>query len=317
MISNKTRHNNKHSAYHDHDHDHHHTTTDFGKAFFFGVLLNTGFIIAEIIYGLHANSLSLLADAGHNTSDVLGLFMAWGAVILSKRIPSERYTYGLQSSSIVAALGNALFLLVACGGIGWEAIQRFSQPVEIASTTVMAVAGIGILINGFSAWLFMSGRKGDLNIRGAFLHMAADAVVSLGVVISGAIMLKTGWLWLDPVVSLSISIIIVIGTWGLLRDSINLALHATPNNISTAKVKSYLSTLNGVKEVHDLHIWAMSTTNVALSVHLIMLDGHPGDAFIKSITHELEHNFNINHATIQIELGDSKKACHLAPDDVV
>lgn len=314
MITNKTPHKDKHNH---HSHDHQHTPADFGKAFFLGILLNTVFIIAEIIYGLHANSLSLLADAGHNASDVLGLFMAWGAVILSKRFPSERYTYGLQSSSIMAALGNAIFLLIACGGIGLEAIQRFSQPVEIASTTVIAVASIGILVNGFTAWLFMSGRKGDLNIRGAFLHMAADAVVSLGVVVSGAIMLWTGWLWLDPVVSLGISLIIIIGTWGLLRDSINLALQAAPKGISTTKVKTYLSTLEDVKEVHDLHIWAMSTTNVALSVHLLMSNGHPGDCFIKTITHTLEHDFGIAHATIQIEIGDLNDECRFAPEQVV
>lgn len=302
-------------------HSHHHThstaTLDFGKAFFIGILLNTIFIVAEIIYGIHADSLALLADAGHNASDVLGLFMAWGAVILAKRLPSERYTYGLQSSSIIAALGNAILLLVACGGIGWEAIQRFSHPTQVASTTVMAVAGLGIAVNGFTAWLFMAGRKNDLNIRGAFLHMAADAGVSLGVVIASAIMLKTQWLWLDPLVSLGISVIIIFGTWELLRDSLNLALHATPKSINTQKVKAYLSELVGVSEVHDLHIWAMSTTNVALSVHLLMPCGHPGDTFIKTMTHDLEHHFNIAHSTIQIEVGDGQVECRFAPEQVV
>ena len=302
---------------HNHTHQHSHETNDFGKAFIIGILLNTAFIVAEVIYGLNANSLALLADAGHNIGDVLGLFMAWGAVILSKRLPSNRYTYGFQSASILAALGNAILLLVACGGIGWEAIERFNQPSAVASTTVMSVATVGILINGFTAWLFMAGRKKDLNIRGAFLHLAADAVISLGVVIAGAIMLKTGWLWLDPLVSLIISIIIVIGTWELLRDALALSLHATPKHINITEVKKYLTQLIGVEEVHDLHIWAMSTTNVALSVHLLMPCGHPGDAFIKKITHELEEHFNIIHTTIQIELGDGAVECRFAPEEIV
>ncbi len=300
-----------------HNHEHSHAPADFGKAFFIGILLNVLFIAIEVFYGLYANSLALLADAGHNASDVLGLFLAWGAVILSKRLPSERYTYGLQSSSILAALANAIFLLVASGGIGLEAIQRFSNPQESGSSTVMIVAGIGILINGFTAFLFMSGSKNDLNIRGAFLHMAADAAVSLGVVISAFFMLKTGYLWLDPFVSLIIAIIIIIGTWGLLRDSIMLSLHAAPRHVSTKKVRAFFSALPGVKEVHDLHIWAMSTTKIALTVHLLMPKAHPGDAFIKEITHQLEHDFQIHHATIQIEIGDIKGECGLAPDHVV
>lgn len=298
-------------------HHNHAPNNDFGKAFFIGIILNTVFIILEIIYGLYADSLALLADAGHNASDVLGLFLAWGAVILSKRLPSEKYTYGLQSSSIIAALGNAIFLLIACGGIGWEAIQRFSHPQESSNIIVMIVASIGILVNGFTAWLFMAGRKKDLNIQGAFLHMAADAAISLGVVISAALMLKTDWLWLDPFVSLCIAFIIVLGTWSLLRDSINLALHAAPKNINTTKVKAYFAELAGVKEVHDLHIWAMSTTNTALSVHLLMPEGHPGDSFIKKITHTLEHDFHIHHSTIQIEIGNADAKCRFAPDYVI
>jgi cobalt-zinc-cadmium efflux system protein len=300
-----------------HEHKLQHDTPDFGKAFIIGILLNTAFIVIEVIYGLSANSLALLADAGHNISDVLGLFMAWGAVILSKRLPSDRYTYGFQSASILAALGNAILLLVACGGIGWEAIERFNQPSEVAGTTVMLVATVGILINGFTAGLFMAGRKKDLNIRGAFLHLAADAVISLGVVIAGAIMLKTGWLWLDPLVSLVISIIIVISTWELLRDALALSLHAAPKYINTTQVKNYLKELKGVEEVHDLHIWAMSTTKVALSVHLLMPCGHPGDVFIKKITHELEERFAITHTTIQIELGDGSVECRFAPEQIV
>lgn len=298
-------------------HNHTHAPADFGRAFLVGILLNSAFIAAEIIYGLHANSLALLADAGHNAGDVLGLFMAWGAVALSKRAPSDRYTYGLQSSSIFAALANAIMLLIACGGIGWEAIQRFSEPQDTSSATVMLVAAIGVLVNGFTAWLFVRGRKDDLNIRGAFLHLAADAAISLGVVITGALMLKTGWAWLDPLVSLIISVIIVISTWGLFRDSVNLALHAAPKHVSTSEVRTYLAGLRGVKEVHDLHIWAMSTSSAALSVHLLMPAGHPGDAFINEITHALAHNFNIIHSTIQIEIGDASAECSFAPDHVV
>lgn len=307
-----------HSHSHGHScHNHDHSGGNYGKAFVIGILLNTIFIIAEVIYGLQANSLALLADAGHNISDVMGLFMAWGATLLAKRQPSERYTYGLKSSSIIAALANAVLLLVAIGGIGWEAIQRFSNPEAIAGGTVMLVAALGVVINGVTALMFMSGRKRDLNIRGAFLHMASDAVISLGVVISGLIIMKTNWLWLDPVVSITISLLIVIGTWGLLKDSVNLALHAVPNHIETATVKEFLKKLQGVKEVHDLHIWAMSTTEAALSAHLLMPEGHPGDSFISNISHELKEHFNISHATIQIELGDSQVECALAPDHVV
>ncbi len=299
------------SSGNNHTHNHSHAPSDFGRAFFIGILLNTIFIIAEIIYGIYANSLALLAEAGHNAGDVLGLFMAWGAIILAKRAPSDRYTYGLQSSSIIAALANAVLLLVTCGGIGWEAIQRIiAEPVDTSSTTVMVVAAIGVLVNGVTAWLFMSGIKDDLNIRGAFLHMASDAAISLGIVITSIVMLNTGWTWLDPLASLVISIIIVISTWSLLRDSMDLALHATPKNINISKVKAYITGLKGVKEMHDLHIWAISTTNAALSVHLLMPGGYPGDAFIKEVTDTLEHDFKIVHATIQIEVsGEECNPC--------
>lgn len=303
------------SAHH-HNHNHPHTQPNYNKAFFIGIILNSAFIVAEVVYGLAANSLALLADAGHNASDVLSLFLAWGALILAKRKPSERYTYGLQSSSILAALINAIVLLVACGGIGWEAIQRFSQPAAVGSSTVMAVAAIGIVINGITAWLFMAGRKSDLNIRGAFLHMVADALVSFGVVLSGAAILKTGWLWLDPLISLVISILIITCTWKLLQDSFALALHATPKHISTVKVKAYLLSLDGVKAVHDLHIWAMSTNEAALSAHLLMAGSHPGDAFLHTVAHQLEHDFGIGHSTLQIEVGDSTE-CRLAGEGIV
>lgn len=295
-----------------HTHDHGAQKMNFNKAFAIGILLNTVFITAEIIYGLQANSLALLADAGHNASDVLGLFLAWGAAILAKRKSSERFTYGLQSSTIMAALANAILLLVAVGGIILEAVKRFdSSQVSINSTTVIWVALLGIIINGATAMLFISGSKKDLNIRGAFLHMAADALVSLGVVIAGIVMLKTGWLLLDPIISLIIAAMIIIGTWKLLTDSIKLALHAVPEGVDYTNVKTYLSSLPNVKEVHDLHIWAMSTSDFALSAHILM-NCQPDNNFIKEIEHHLEHHFNIGHSTIQIEVGDSSDKCSLA-----
>lgn len=299
-----------HHHHHHHDHgDHSHEISQFGGAFFIGILLNTSFIVAEIIYGLAANSLALLADAGHNTGDVLGLIMAWGSVVLAKRQPTERYTYGLQSSTILAALANAMTLLVVCGGIGLEAILRFSNPEPTKSTTMMIVAAAGIFVNGITALLFFKGRHDDLNVRGAFLHMAGDALVSLGVVVSGAVMMMTGWLWLDPLLSLIISAVIILGTWNLLKDSFGLALHAAPKHIDTVKVKNYLANLSGVTAVHDLHIWAMSTNETAMSTHLLMKDKHPGDAFLKEVAEQMEHLFRIGHSTIQIEIGDDGEKC--------
>ena len=295
-----------------HNHDHGTQKMNFNKAFAVGILLNVIFITAEIIYGLQANSLALLADAGHNASDVLGLFLAWGAALLAKRKSSERFTYGLQSSTIMAALANAILLLVAVGGIILEAIKRLdSSEVSINSTTVIWVAFLGIIINGVTAMFFMSGSKKDLNIRGAFLHMAADTLVSLGVVIAGIVMLKTGWLLLDPIISLIIAAMIIIGTWKLLTDSIKLALHAVPEGVDYTRVKTYLSSLPNVKEVHDLHIWAMSTSDFALSAHILM-NCQPDNNFIKKIEHHLEHHFKIGHSTIQIEVGDSSNECNLA-----
>ena len=294
-----------------HAHHSHHHHAPQGSTFALGIGLNVAFVIAEIAYGLSANSLALLADAGHNASDVLGLCMTWVATLLARRKASERFTYGLQSASILAALANALILLLAVGGIGWEAIARFGSQTPPAATTVMGVAAIGVAINAVTACLFYRGSHHDLNIRGAFLHMALDAAISLGVVVSGLIILNTGWLWVDPLVSLLIVAVIIRGSWGLLRDSTALALHAVPAAIDATDVRTFLSSLAGVKEVHDLHIWAMSTTEVALSAHLIMPGGHPGDAFIHDATHELEHRFHISHATLQIEIGDGQPACHL------
>lgn len=248
---------------HDHDHDHGsarghaHATKDFGKAFAIGITLNLAFVATEAVYGWLANSLALLADAGHNLSDVLGLVLAWGATVLVRRLPTKRRTYGLRRSSILASLINAVLLLLAVGAIAWEAIGRFRHPEPVAGGTVMAVAAVGIVINGITAWLFATGSKTDVNIRGAFLHMAADAAVSLGVVLAALAMLATGWHWLDPAVSLAIVVVITLGTWGLLRDSVNLAMDAVPAHIDPAAVEDFLANLPGVVAVHDLHIWAM------------------------------------------------------------
>jgi cobalt-zinc-cadmium efflux system protein len=295
---------------------HAHAPTDFGKAFALGITLNLGFVLIEGIFGFLSNSMALLADAGHNLSDVLGLLVAWGASVLVKRPPTARFTYGFRSSSILAALFNAIFLLIAVGAIAWEAILRLGAPEPVAGKTVMAVAAVGILINGFTAWLFMSGSKDDINVRGAYLHMASDALVSAGVVAAGLVMLFTGWLWLDPVVSLVISVVIVWGTWSLLKDSLTMSMAAVPSHIDPAKVRSWLSQRKDVASIHDFHIWPLSTTETALTCHLVMPNGHPGDAFLHHLCEELSHHFKIHHATFQIET-DPTLACALAPDERV
>jgi cobalt-zinc-cadmium efflux system protein len=300
---------------HAHGHGHSHAPASFGAAFAIGTALNLGFVIIEAIYGVLSDSVALLADAGHNLSDVLGLVMAWVAMSLSRRQPSARFTYGLRSSSILAALFNALFLLVSIGGITWEALRRLENPPAVAGTTVMVVAAIGVVINAATAILFMSGRKGDLNIRGAYLHMAADAAISAGVVVSGGMILATGWYWLDPVVSLVVSAIIVYGTWGLLKDSVHMSFDAVPAGIDPEQVKSHLASRPGVAAVHDLHIWAISTTETALTAHLVMPAGHPGDPALEAIAHDLQHDFGIGHATMQVETSGAQ--CKLAPDHVV
>lgn len=313
-----------HAAHrHDHSHGHSHgpgghshAPANFGTAFAVGITLNTIFIIVEAIYGFTSNSTALIADAGHNLSDVLGLIVAWIAVILAKRPPSERYTYGLRGSSILAALFNAVFLLIAVGAIGWQAILRLFNPEPVAEVTVMAVAAIGIVINGFTAWLFASGRKSDLNIQGAYLHMAADAAVSAGVVIAALVIMYTGWLWLDAVTSLAIVTVIVWGTWGLLRDSTAMSLGAVPSNIDPAEVRRYLEQRPGVTQVCDLHIWPMSTTEVALTCHLVMPAGHPGDVFLVEASHHLNDEYRIKHTTIQI-VTSAVTACALASETAV
>ncbi len=314
---------------HDHDHDgrdhehhhgglgHSHAPEDFGAAFAIGTALNLGFVVVQVVFGLFAHSLALLADAGHNLGDVFGLLLAWWASHLVKSIPTERRTYGRGRASILAARANAVFLLGAVGGITWEAVRRFHDPTPVAGGTVIWVAALGIAINTATALLFMAGRKGDLNVKGAFLHMAADAAVSAGVVVAGIAIFYTGWHWLDPVTSLLINAIIVWGTWGLLRDATNLALDAVPSGIDTAAVRSYLEKLPEVVAVHDLHIWALSTTQTALTVHLVKPDAEIDDGLLARVYDELRENFGIAHATIQLERGDAAHPCLLAPAHVV
>jgi cobalt-zinc-cadmium efflux system protein len=287
-----------------HDHDHHHGPADFGRAFAWGTMLNLGFVAVEGAAGILTDSVALLADAGHNLSDVLGLLVAWAGLELAKRPASKRFTYGLRGSSILAALANSVLLLVAVGAIGWEAIQRFQAPPAIEGAAVMIVAAIGIIVNLSTALLFARGRKGDVNIRGAYLHMAADAAVSAGVVIGGGLILLTGAAWIDPAISLVIVAVILWGTWGLARESLTMALQAVPAGIDADAVEHALAALPGVSRVHDLHIWPMSTTEAALTAHLVMPAGHPGDAFLMDLQHRLAHDFRIDHTTVQIELGD-------------
>ena len=307
-----------------HDHDHHHgigghqhAPANFGKAFAIGIVLNLAYVVGETFYGVVAHSLALLADAGHNLGDVLGLGGAWLAAILSRRQPSGRYTYGLRRSSVLAALGNAIVLLVVTGGIAWEGIRRLMDPEPAGGLTIMVVAAIGIAVNGVTAFLFMSGRKDDLNIKGAFMHMASDALVALGVVIAGAVIMWTGWLWLDPAISLIVSAIIVAGTWSLLRDSMNLALDAVPPGVDQAKIADFLGKLPGVTGIHDLHIWGMSTTETALTVHLVRPGAALDDDMLHHACEELKEHFGIGHATLQVEDGSGAHPCVLQPDEVV
>ncbi len=307
------RHDHDHHHGHGHGHHHHHAPAPgHGRAFALAIGLNTVFVAIEFIYGFLAGSTALMADAGHNLSDVLGLVLAWGAALLAKRAPSARYTYGLRSSSILAALANALLLLLACGAIGLEAVQRIATPHPVEAVTVSVVAAIGVAVNGFSAWLFMAGSKGDLNIRGAYLHMAADAAISLGVVVSGLVIMGTGWTWLDPAVSLVIVLVIVWGTWSLLRESLQMAMAAVPDSIDAEEIQRFLAACPGVAEVHDLHIWAMSTTETALTAHLVMPGGYPGDGAIDAIVAELREKHGIHHCTLQVEEGTTAHNCALA-----
>jgi cobalt-zinc-cadmium efflux system protein len=279
---------------------HDHSPASFNRAFAIGIALNTAFVAVEAFYGWRVNSLSLMADAAHNLSDVAGLVLAWAGALAGKLRPSARHTYGWKRASILAALANALILLIAMGSLAWEAVGRLRSPEPTESYTIMAVAGVGIAVNSITAWMFMGGGRNNLNIRGAFLHMAADALVSVGVVLGGLLTLNFGWLWLDPVMSLVIIAVIVIGTWGLLRQSVHLLFDGVPEGIDPEEVRRYLHTLPGVTVVHDLHIWAMGTTENALTAHLIVPGGYPNDAFFQSATTELHHRFDIDHVTLQV-----------------
>lgn len=305
---------------HQHDlggHSHSHAPANFDRAFAVGIALNLAFVAVEAGYGLAANSLALLADAGHNLSDVVGLVLAWAAAWAARRRPSHNYTYGLRRTSILASLANAILLLVAVGVIVWEAVGRFADPAPVETGTIMAVAGVGIVINAVTAWFFFSGRKTDINIRGAYLHMAADAAVSAGVVIAGFAIGRTGLLWIDPAVSLVVAAIITVGTWGLFKESVRLVLDAVPASIDRSAVQSYLAALPGVTAVHDVHIWAMSTTEIALTAHLVRPGTGLDDAFLHRAQHDLEHDFGIGHATIQVESGSAVHPCGLAQESRV
>ncbi len=304
-------HDHGHGHGHSHHGHHHPAPSNFGRAFLVAIVLNGAFVAVEFGYGFAANSTALMADAGHNLSDVLGLVLAWAAVALAKRRPSERFTYGLRGSSILAALGNAMLLFVACGAIGWEALQRLSQAPVVASTTVMVVAGIGIVVNGASAWMFMAGSKDDINVRGAYLHLASDALVSLGVVLAGLVMSITHWYWLDSAVSLAIVAVILLGSWGLLKEALHLTLNAVPAQIDVPAVTAYLSGLPGVREVHDLHIWGMSTTESALTAHLVMPEGPMDDAALDGVRQTLRERFKLHHSTLQTERGTTQHHCEM------
>jgi cobalt-zinc-cadmium efflux system protein len=324
----QSHHGHSHHDHDDHGHDHHghthhhgghnhvHAPAGFGRAFAIGITLNVGFVVAEAVFGFLSNSTALLADAGHNLSDVFGLLIAWAASALSKRAPRGRFTYGMRGSSILAALLNGVFLLVAVGAIGLEAIWRFQSPEPVAGTTVMIVAAIGILINGATALLFMSGRKSDINIQGAFLHMVADAAVSAGVVASAALVIWTGWMWVDPAMSLLICAVILWSTIGLMRSAVDMALGAAPVGVDLTAVRALLLGQPGVAKIHDLHVWPISTTETAMTCHLVMPGGHPGDGFLHETSMLLNARHAICHATLQIEI-ETENACTLAPDHVV
>jgi cobalt-zinc-cadmium efflux system protein len=308
-------HDHSHGAGGHHHHHHHGPTTGHGRAFAIAVALNLTIVVVQVVFGLIAHSAALLADAGHNLSDVLGLLLAWGATWLATRRPSARFTFGFGSTSILASLVNAALLLFASGAIVAESIRRLLNPAPVAGFDVFVVASIGIVVNGFSAWLFMRGNKDDLNIRGAFLHMAADAAISAAVAVSGLVILGTGWSWIDPVMSFVVVAVVVYGTWGLLRDATHMALAAVPPGVDTKRIHAYLAGLPGVADVHDLHVWALSTTESALTAHLVMPGGHPGDTALDGVVRTLRDRYAMHHATLQVDLGTSDHHCSLDRED--
>lgn len=303
-----------HDHDHGHGHGHQHGPASYDKAFGIGIALNLAFVAVEAGYGWKINSLALMADAGHNLSDVAGLVLAWGGALAGKLRPDARHTYGWQRASILAAFANALLLLVAMGSLAWEAVGRLGTPQATEGWTIIAVAGVGVVINTATALLFMRGRKADLNIRGAYLHMAGDALVSVGVMAGGALYLWQGWAWIDPAMSLAIAALIVVGTWSLLRQSLHLLFDGVPAAIDPVAVRLRLAGLPGVAEVHDLHIWAMGTAQNALTAHLVLADrGADADALLRQAEHELHEHFEIRHVTLQIESADFARQCTERP----
>jgi cobalt-zinc-cadmium efflux system protein len=308
---------------HDHAHDHDHgdrghsqghahalTAEGINTRMGIAVVLNLIFVVIEGSFGFLSNSVALIADAGHNLSDVLGLVCSWGAIVLARRPPGGKFTYGLGRSSVLAALTNAVLLLVACGAIAWEAVGRLAAPPAVAGATVMGVAAVGIALNGISAWLLHGGSHGDLNRRSAFLHMLGDAAVSAAVLVSGALIVFTGWNWLDPLISLVVVAVILVSTWGLLRDSVHLSLDGVPEGVNSTAIMSFLAGQRGVTDVHDLHIWALSTTSVALTAHLVVPDREAEEALLGSLTPNLKRRFRIDHSTLQIERDRCDHGCH-------
>jgi cobalt-zinc-cadmium efflux system protein len=293
-------HHHSHDHSHDHSHHHHHHAPPTGKIFVIGISLNLLFVAMEFFYGLKVNSLALIADAGHNLSDVAGLLLAWAAMAISLKSPTLKQSYGFKKASILAALGNSLFLLIAMGTLIWEAADRFRSPTMAEGMTMIVVAGIGIFVNGFTALMFAKSRHQDLNMKAAYFHMLTDAFVSFGVVVAGLLTLKFQWLWLDPVISLLIAFVIILGTWKIFRQSLNLAFDGVPDNIDVNEVKNFLKSKTGVQEVYDLHIWALGTTEVAMTAHLHLPKGSPGDQFLKQVSEELKLKFHIQHSTLQI-----------------
>lgn len=300
-----------HSQSHSHSHSHGHGAPDYNRAFAVGVVLNVIFVVIEVVYGTIADSLALIADAGHNLSDVGSLLLAWGASVLATKAATEKRTYGLRKATVMASLASAILLMVVLGGITWEAIRRLLNPEPVAGLTVIVVAAVGVVINTVTALLFVKGQKHDLNLRGAFLHMAADAGVSLGVAVAGMLIMFTGWLWIDPVVSFVIVAVIFIGTWGLLRDSLNYAMDAVPKHIDLPGIKEFLLGFDHVERIHDLHIWPLSTTEIALTVHLVVDDDTLDNDFLLKLQRHMHDHFGIPHSTIQVETSRSENACLL------
>jgi cobalt-zinc-cadmium efflux system protein len=307
-----------HPKHHNHhDHHHSHDVASYGRAFPIGIALNLAFVAVEVTYGILAHSVALIADAGHNLGDVAGLGLAWGATVLARRKPSRRRTFGFRRTTIMASVANALILLFVTGGLTWESIRRLMEPERPQGTTMIVVALVGAVINTASALLFRRGRESDLNVRSAFLHLASDAALAVGVAIAGGLILFTGWLWLDPAVSLVLGVTILTGTWSLMRQSLNLMLDAVPEGIDPEEVKAFLGGLPRVVEVHDLHIWAMSTTETALTAHLVMPGNASAPTFLSDACKALHERFDIDHATLQIDPEEAPAPCALAPDEIV